>query len=118
VMIREFLEGWAGTITEKVPNANPDVAESINAVNRLLKDGLGHTRLWIRRWEPARTCPTRELVRSFQRTSKKTGTRDIEKPAGETHTHASEALRYLVAQEFPVLMPSVPFGMTRSRWLS
>jgi hypothetical protein len=117
-IIREALAGWAGTLTEKVPSANPAVSESVNAVNRLLKDAHGHTRLWIRRTEPARTAPTREIVRSLQRTSRKTGTDDIDKPAGETHTHASEALRYLVAQEFPVLMPSVPFGMTRSRWLS
>jgi hypothetical protein len=92
---------WARKLEEKVPTANPSVSESTNAVNRLLKDANGHTRLWIRKTEPRRQCPTREIVRSLQRTSKKSGTDDIEKKAGETHTHAGEALRYLVAVEFP-----------------
>lgn len=117
-IIRETLAGWAGRIDEKVPTHNPAVPETLNAVNRLLKDGLGHTRLWIRKTEPSRICPTRELVRSFQRTARKTGTDDIEKPSGETHTHPSDAVRYLVAQEFPVQQPSVPFGTMRSRFLN
>ncbi len=98
-----------GPIQEKVPASNPPVTESINAVNRLLRDGHGRTRLWIRKTEPARECATRELVKSLQRTSKKSGTDDIEKKAGETHTHAGEALRYFIAVEFPVLKPQV-FG--------
>ena len=111
-IIRETLQGWA-KLTEKVPTVNPSVNESINAVNRLLKNAAGKTRLWIRKTEPTRIAPTRELVRSLQRTSRKTGTDDIEKKAGETHTHSSEALRYLVAQEFPVEKPRVVFGTTR-----
>lgn len=112
-IIRETLDGWAGKIDEKVPAANPSVKESTNAVNRLLKDAHGRTRLWIRKTEPRRACPTRELVRSFQRTSKKSGTDDIEKKPGETHTHASEAMRYLVAVEFPVVKPVVAVGAAR-----
>jgi hypothetical protein len=108
-IIRETLAGWA-PMTEKVPQANPPVPESINAVNRLLKNATGKTRLWIRKTEPSRLCPTRELVRSLQRTSRKTGTDDIEKKAGETHTHAGEALRYLVAAEFPIVKPG-PFAV-------
>jgi hypothetical protein len=104
---------WARKLVEQVPTANPSVAESTNAVNRLLKDANGHTRLWIRKTEPRRQCPTREIVKSLQRTSKKSGTDDIEKKPGETHTHAGEALRYLVAAEFPVLKPSVAFGRAR-----
>jgi hypothetical protein len=105
---------WARKLSDDtVPMANPSVTESTNAVNRLLKDANGHTRLWIRKTEPRRQCPTREIVRSLQRTSKKTGTDDIEKKAGETYTHAGEALRYLVAVEFPVLKPDVTFGRMR-----
>jgi hypothetical protein len=111
-IIREALAEWA-PLTEKVPAANPAVSESLNAVNRLLKNANGVTRLWIRKTEPTRVCATRELVRSLQRTSKKTGTDEIEKKAGETHTHAGEALRYLVAVEFPVLKPRVVVGTAR-----
>jgi hypothetical protein len=107
------LKRWAQRIEEKVPLANPSVNESGNAVNRLLKDAHGRTRLWVRKWEPRRQCPTRELVKSFQRTSKKTGTDDIEKKAGETHTHAGEAIRYLAAVEFPVQKPVVAVGRAR-----
>lgn len=102
-IIRETLAGWARELSVDVPTVNPSVVESANAVNRLLLDANGHTRLWIRRTDPRRQCPTRELVKSLQRTSRKSGTDDIEKKAGETHTHAGEALRYLVAKEFPVV---------------
>jgi hypothetical protein len=112
-IIRETLGTWAKKIEEKVPAANPSVKESTNAVNRLLKDAHGRTRLWIRKTEPRRQCPTRELVKSFQRTSKKSGTDEIEKKAGETHTHASEAIRYIVAVEFPVVKPIVNVGRAR-----
>jgi hypothetical protein len=78
-----------------------------------LKDAHGRTRLWIRKQEPSRMFPTRELVRSLQRTSKKSGTDDIDKKAGETHTHPSEALRYIVAVEFPVQKPIVTAGRAR-----
>lgn len=116
-IIKDELAGWAKRLEEKVPKANPPVVESCNAVNRLLLDAHGHTRLWIRKWEPRRQCPTRELVRSLQLTSRKTGTDEIEKKPGETHTHASEALRYLVAIEFPVQKPDVRGGMSRVEWL-
>lgn len=120
-IIREALLGtpenglarWAQRIEEKVPMANPSVKESANAVNRLLLDAHGRTRLWIRKWEPRRACPTRELVKSLQKTSRKSGTDDIEKKAGETHTHAGEALRYIVAVEFPVLKPVITVGHAR-----
>lgn len=112
-IIEEALAGWAKKLEIKVPMVNPSVSESTNAVNRLLKDANGHTRLWIRKTEPRRQCATRELVRSLQRTSKKSGTDDIEKKPGETHTHAGEALRYLVAQEFPVVKPVITVGRAR-----
>lgn len=112
-IIQDTLRGWAQSITVKVPSANPPVRDSANAVNRLLKDGKGRTRLWIRRTEPRRECRTRHLVQSLQRTSRKTGTDEVEKKAGETHTHAAEALRYLVAEEFPIVKPSPAFGVAR-----
>jgi hypothetical protein len=108
-IIKETLAGWAN-LSERVPTVNPPVTERINAVNRLLKDAHGRTRLWVRKTQPARTCPTRELVRSFQRTIKPTGSDDIEKKSGETHTHPAEALGYLVAWEFPIQKPLVTVG--------
>ena len=109
-IIREVLQGWA-PLTEKVPMSNPPVTERINAVNRLLMDANGHTRLWIRKTEPSRKCPTRELVRSFQSNTMRSGSDDVEKKAGETHTHPAEALGYLVAVEFPVQKPRIAVGV-------
>jgi hypothetical protein len=104
---------WAQRLEFKVPMANPPVADSTNAVNRLLKDAHGRTRLWIRATDPKRQAPTRELVKSLERTTKKSGTDDIEKKAGETHTHAGEALRYFVAVEFPIVKPQPTVGVAR-----
>lgn len=119
-IIRDALAGWLYKTPDGrehqtplkfvVPTVNPPVTDRINSVNRLLKDGHGRTRLWIRKTEPARQCRTRELVRSFQRTTKKAGTDDIEKKAGETHTHAGDACGYLIAAEFPVRKPTVAVG--------
>lgn len=109
-IIRERLAS-VGPITVKVPTDNPPVASRLSAVNRLLKNANGVTRLWIRKWSPYRTCPTRALVRSLQRAIQKQGSEDLQKPAGETVTHASDALGYLVAVEFPVVKPRVQVGM-------
>ena len=94
-----------GALRTKVPMSNPAVSSRLNAVNRLFKDANGRTRLWIRKTTPAKHATTRELIRSLQRTRKKTGTHDIDKPSGETHTHAADALGYLVATEFPIRKP-------------
>ena len=81
--------------------------------NWLLKNANGVTKLFIRKTEPAKKCPTRELVRSLQRTKRKDGSTDIEKKSGETHSHAADALGYLVATEFPIIKPTVSFGFWR-----
>lgn len=125
-IIRDSLAGWLWkddmgqhqtSLTFKVPTSNPPVTDRINSVNRLLKDAHGRTRLWIRKTEPGRKCRTRELVRSFQRTTKKAGTDDIEKKSGETHTHAGEAVGYLAHAEFPVRKPSAIVGVARMEHL-
>ncbi len=103
----------AGKIEMRVPKANPAVSNRLNAMNRLMEDANGRVRLAIRKTLPAKQCPTRELVRSLQRTSVKPGTTDIWKPAGETITHASDALGYLVVSEFSMQKPIVTMGSWR-----
>lgn len=103
----------AGPVEIRVPLANPAVASRLSAVNRLLKNAAGVTRLWIRKWAPFRVCPTRSLVRSLQRAVQKQGAEDLDKPAGETITHASDALGYLVVYEFPVEKPKTVIGVAR-----
>jgi hypothetical protein len=114
-MIRDRLRLMVrdpGLFKIKVRDSNPPVVNRVNAVNRLLKDATGRTRLWLRKTEPARTCYTRELVRSLQRTKKKDDG-DIEKKSGETITHAAEALGYWIEPEWPVTKPDPYVGYVR-----
>jgi len=110
-IIQERLS-QVGPVTLVVPRQNPPVQSRLNAVNRLLKNANGVTRLWIRKWDPARTCPTRQLVRSLQRSKMAAGKQDVEKKSGETITHAGEALGYWVHREWPADKPQVAFGST------
>lgn len=107
----------SGPVDLRVPSQNPPVASRLSAVNRLLKTASGVTRLWIRKTDPARTCPTRTLVRSLQRSKMAPGKQDVEKKAGETITHAGEALGYWIAREFPIVKPTMAAGAVRVDWL-
>lgn len=98
--------GAVGPVTLKVPTQNPPVHERLSSVNRLLKNANGVTRLFIRKWDPARSCPTRALVRSLQRSKMAPGKQDVEKKPGETTTHAGEAVGYWIAKEWPVVKPT------------
>jgi ribosomal protein L18 len=71
-------------------------------MNVLLKDATGRTRLWIRKTVPVTLCQTRDLVRSLEMSVLVPGTQQLQKGSGDTVTHASDALGYLVAAEFPV----------------
>ena len=92
---------------------NPAEKERTDAVNVLLGNALGETRLFIRKRVGLlgpQTDPCYPLVRSLEQTIKAPGTDAIHKPAGETHTHPSDALGYWIAAEFPVLMPIIQVG--------
>jgi hypothetical protein len=99
-IIRERLAS-IGPLTLKVPSANPPVRRRLASVNVLFRNALQQTRLYIRKTEPARECLTRPLVRSLQLTKIKSGTDDLEKKSGETHTHPADALGYWIDREFP-----------------
>ena len=103
-MIRDVLQ-TAGPVTLKVPTSNPPVQRRINSVNRLFKNALGQTRCWIRKTPPAKSCATRPLVLSLQRTQKKSGTDELLKKSGETVTHWSDALGYWLDYEWPAQRP-------------
>lgn len=96
------------SVTKKV---NPPEVARTGAVNVLLRNALGETRLFVRKREDpvfgVQRDPLYPLVRSFEQTIKAPGTDYIDKPAGETHTHPSDALGYWIAAEFPVLQPVI-----------
>lgn len=99
-----------GRLELKVPTANPPVTDRLSSVNRLLKNALGVTRLYVAKTGPGRLCPNRELVKSLQKTQRKPGTDDIWKKPGETISHAADALGYLIHHEWPVQKPRVSTG--------
>lgn len=105
MIISERLHA-SGPVSLHIQSMNPPVASRLSAVNRLLKNANGVTRLWIRKTDPARQCLTRPLVRSLQRSKMLPGKQDVEKKSGETITHAGEALGYWIAKEWPISKPS------------
>jgi hypothetical protein len=83
----------------KVPSADPPVKDRVTAVNSMLANSLGESRLFI---DPR--C--KELVRDFEQVAWKPDasgnlTASIDK-RDPRRTHASDALGYLIHREFPV----------------
>lgn len=104
-IIQELLAPM-GPFELRVGTINPPVTTRLNSVNLLCRDSRGVTRLWLN-GEPQKpkTSPCRELVRSLQQSTKKTGTDDLAKPAGETITHMSDAVGYWLTWEAPAQKP-------------
>lgn len=113
-IIRELL-GPMGPFSERWGTTNPPVALRINSVNMLCKDARGVTRLWLNgNPQQPRTSPCRELVRSLQQSTKKTGTDDLAKPAGETITHMSDAVGYWLTAESPAVRPAAAVAAVKA----
>ena len=72
---------------------HPRVADRVNAVNRMLEDANGQTRLHI-----DSSCV--ELVKSLEQTIYKPGSRDVDKSGG--FEHSADAIGYPVQFEHPV----------------
>lgn len=112
-IIRELLAP-VGPFELRVKRDNPPVALRINSVNRLCSNSNGVVRLWLN-GDPQqpRSSPCRELVRSLQQTTKKSGTDDLAKPAGETVTHMSDAVGYWLTWEAPAQKPPAGVGVIK-----
>ena len=113
-IIEEHLAGM-GPLALKVPMSNPAVSLRINTVNILCRDSRNVTRVWINGdSQKPRSSPCRELLRSLQLTTRKTGTDDLSKPAGETVTHMSDALGYWLTAEAPAQKPGEAAGFIKA----
>lgn len=77
----------------RVPRANPPVRERTNLVNSLLSDAGGGSRLRVNQ-----CC--RELVRDFEEVRYKPGSTVMDKDRDPDRTHVSDALGYLICEEF------------------
>lgn len=93
-VVRRFMaEHGFGNAGYRVPAANPAVRDRVQLVNARMRNAAGEIRLRV---DPK--C--RELIRDFEEVRYKPGTTLIDKDRDPKRTHLSDALGYLVWQEF------------------
>jgi len=92
-VIREFFRRRNVAVTYKVPNANPPVRERVTAMNARLCNAHGEVRLFV---DPR--C--RELIADFEQVAYREDSIQIDKERDRRRTHLSDALGYLICQEF------------------
>lgn len=101
-ILRQFLpgNGYRSAKYEK-QSKNPSVLERVRAVNAMLKSSEGETTLFV-------SPKCRELIRDFEEVMFKPESAVIDKDRDSKRTHLSDALGYLIWQEFHV---KAPFGL-------
>ena len=93
-IIKEYFLKQTGLIPEqRVPKSNPGVRDRISLVNALLRNADGEIRLYV---DPK--C--KELIKDFEELAFKEGTTIPDKDKDSARSHASDALGYLLWQEF------------------
>jgi hypothetical protein len=92
-VITEFLRRKAYPHVFKVPRSNPAVRDRVMTVNSMFETADGQVKLTI---DPR--C--RELVKDFEQVSYQENTTSIDKTSDPRRTHLSDALGYLLWQEF------------------
>jgi hypothetical protein len=92
-IVERLLAGAGIRISFRVPRANPPVRERTNLVNSLLCDAGGGVRLWV-------DGRCRELIRDFEEVRYKPGSTVIDKDRDPDRTHVSDALGYLISEEY------------------
>lgn len=93
-MIRRFFSrAGQRNVSYHVPAANPRVADRVRLVNAKLQNAAGQVELFIHE-----RC--KELTKDFAEVRYRDGTALVDKDADPRRTHLSDALGYLVWQEF------------------
>ena len=100
-VIKAGLNGIPG-IEIHIGRSNPAITDSVAAMNAQLKDVRGRRKLVF---HPR--C--KFTIQDMERVAFKEGTREIDK-SNKKLTHHSDAVRYYVAKEFPILKPVVTLG--------
>ncbi|MFM2124049.1 MAG: hypothetical protein RL328_500, partial [Acidobacteriota bacterium] len=93
VVMQAFRDGAYGFVPTQVPLSNPPVKHRIALMNAMLENAAGGRRLFV---DPR--C--KELIKDFEQVAYKDGTLAIDKDRDPKRTHLSDALGYLVWQEF------------------
>lgn len=102
-LVRTALARSGFNVSYHVPRAHPLVKDRVNAVNAMLRNSMGEVRMGI---DPA--C--RELIRDLEQVvwatdAAKNPIGDIDKKRDPMRTHVSDALGYLIAEEFGLKTP-------------
>jgi hypothetical protein len=93
VLRRFFLSTGYGSVSFRFPRANPPVEQRVNLVNGLLRSADGETRLLV-------SSKCEQLILDFEQVVFKKGSSVIDKDRDPRRTHLSDALGYLVCEEF------------------
>jgi len=93
-MVRDYFKVQTTTeVRYRVPKSNPAVRDRVNLVNRTLLTSGGDINLTV---DPK--C--KELIKDLEQVCFKADTSEIDKTRDRQRTHASDALGYLIWQEF------------------
>lgn len=93
-VIRQFMHEHGVRVTGyRVPKANPAVRDRVQLVNARLRNAAGDIRLRV-------DAKCKELIRDFEEVRYLPATTLIDKDRDPRRTHLSDALGYLVWQEF------------------
>lgn len=98
-MIQEYFSVHASMLLRfKTPRANPSVRERINLTNSKLRSASGEIGLVV-------DSKCTELIKDFEQVAFKQDSNQIDKDRDRQRTHLSDALGYLLWQEFRPLPP-------------
>jgi hypothetical protein len=100
-MVRDyFLAHTMMRIKYSVPRSNPSVRERINLTNAKLRSANGEIGMLV-------DANCKELIKDFEQVAYKADTNQIDKDRDRMRTHLSDALGYLLCQEY---MPRAIIG--------
>ncbi len=88
-----FRTKYGSRVSYKVPKSNPSVRERVMLTNSKLRAAGGDISLWV-------SSKCKELIKDFEQVSYKADSNAIDKDRDRRRTHLSDALGYLLWQEF------------------
>jgi hypothetical protein len=93
-MVRqELAQGFGGRVSYRIPKRNPAVRDRISLVNARLRNAAGEERLFVH-------PDCKELIADFEQVEYRGNTSAVNKEKDADRTHLSDALGYLVWQEY------------------
>lgn len=92
-VIRNFFAARRATVSYRIPKSNPFVRDRVSLVNAKFRNARGDTQLFV---DPK--C--RELIQDFEQVSYHEDSTEVDKDSDRRRTHLSDALGYLIWQEF------------------